>query len=71
MARMTASRPRYYTEVSPMKMDTHINLRLPSGIYAVMEQRARQHGISVSEAIRQAMSKSIGDVETPRAKEIH
>jgi len=53
-----------------MKMDTHINIRLPSGIYAVMEQRARRHGISVSEAIRQAMSKGIDDVEAPR-KETH
>jgi Arc/MetJ-type ribon-helix-helix transcriptional regulator len=54
-----------------MKMDAHINLRLPRGVYAVIEQRARRLNTSVSEVIRQAMTQAIGDGERPAAKEVN
>jgi predicted HicB family RNase H-like nuclease len=42
-----------------MKLDAYVNVRLPSGVYAAIEAEARRHRVTLSQIVRDAVTKAV------------
>jgi predicted HicB family RNase H-like nuclease len=51
-----------------MKLDAYMNVRLPAGVYAAIEAEARRHSVTLSQVVRDALTKAV-PVDKPLVRE--